>query len=556
MCTVLAIVMVKSPLDGVKYATSLCSECGVTVTRPANTRYFSPALAVVANVLRMMLLSGTDSLTGDRARVVCTLLTCMYDICVGINAAFSVQARSLSMLELGIGPEFSATVDGDGPVHSNGELTFISWNVYGIADSKSGAINSKRRELEEFLSPSSRQPDPARLVFVQETWLQDDDTLDIPGYVWHGRNRTKIVPGCQRGSGGIGVLVHDSIAPFARVVSTPSYGGTEGVMWLRVDHGRRRQHDMYCMLYLEQQRPQFPVDNDAVFDGIQSDWLRYSESAYNMFLVGDFNTRVGQLQEAPRGLGTRAGEAIAPSRQARELVARFRAMNAVILHGRLCRSVHTFSPSDGRSPSICDYVVGQSDRLDRVARCSVVETTLMASDHRPLSVTLNYTYGDTSAPATSGSRVRYRVSRLRDAETKRKFLLEVERELSPWMRQYHAAQPVMTAHSVEAAWNDWRCAFDRAATATLGKRKIQNSSRQSRIAEPWWTDELSSLLQRRRACSSRLRRTPNSLDEPARFVAAKGAYFDAKRALKQACKKARRAYQDSKLAAPKTMSNF
>ena len=67
MCTVLAIVMVKSPLDGVKYATSLCSECGVTVTRPANTRYFSPALADVANVLRMMLLSGTDSLTGDRA---------------------------------------------------------------------------------------------------------------------------------------------------------------------------------------------------------------------------------------------------------------------------------------------------------------------------------------------------------------------------------------------------------------------------------------------------------------------------------------------------------
>ena len=461
---------------------------------------------------------------------------------VFLHSCFRSGGRFLAPAERSVGPEFSCTVDGDGPGSARG-LTFISWNVYGLADSSNGAINSKRRELERFLR---QQASRVHLVLLQETWLQCDDEIHIPGYTWFGRNRANVDPGCPRGNGGVGVLVHDSIAPLARVISEPTYGGTEGVMWLRVDHGRRKQYDMFCLLYLEPQRPAFPVDHEAVFDGIQADWIRYSASAYNTFLVGDFNTRIGQLQETARGLGVRNGETIRADSKARRLVARLRVMKAAVLHGRLCPWRHTFAPSDARRPSVCDYVVSRDDRLGRVAECSIEDSTYLASDHRYLKVTLDYMYGTSAAVEPVVSHVRYRTSRLRDPAIRAQFCSLLGRELSGWACKYQSSSDGdISASHIESAWTDWRGALDRAATASIGKRKFRCGARAFRRAEPWWSAEIDQLLTHRRSCGANVR---HCFDRSSpRFAMLRQAYCDAKRALKKACKKARRAYQDTRL---------
>ena len=95
-----------------------------------------------------------------------------------------LYTRFFSDTERLIGPRFSCTVDGDGPPHGLGaNVTVGTWNVHGIADSISGEIDHKRHELSRWIDSCSRRPS---LLFVQETWLHADDTLDIDDYTWLG----------------------------------------------------------------------------------------------------------------------------------------------------------------------------------------------------------------------------------------------------------------------------------------------------------------------------------------------------------------------------------
>ena len=116
-----------------------------------------------------------------------------------------------------------------GPVNTK-NTRIGSWNVWGIAESKDGEINAKRRDLQHVLDESERRGERLDLLFVQETWLSGDDDLEIEGYHWLGRNRTKIDPDAPHDSGGSGVLVHDSIKHRVSILSKPTYGETEGVM--------------------------------------------------------------------------------------------------------------------------------------------------------------------------------------------------------------------------------------------------------------------------------------------------------------------------------------
>ena len=46
------------------------------------------------------------------------------------------------------------------------------------------------------------------------------------------------------------MLVHDSIKHRASILKQPTYGGTEGVMWVKLTHGNSTRYDVFCSLYL------------------------------------------------------------------------------------------------------------------------------------------------------------------------------------------------------------------------------------------------------------------------------------------------------------------
>ena len=123
-----------------------------------------------------------------------------------------------------------------------------------------GAVRRARDAQEPGQSLLDAAVSPADRVAValaislqfQETWFAGNDELEIDGYKWIGRNRTKVDPDAPRNSGGSGVLVHESISHLVSIIKKPTYGGTEGVIWIKVEHGRSNRFDVFCSLYLEQ----------------------------------------------------------------------------------------------------------------------------------------------------------------------------------------------------------------------------------------------------------------------------------------------------------------
>ena len=455
--------------------------------------------------------------------------------------------RALSASERLVGPQFSCTVDGDGPRGVGGaNVTFGTWNIHGIADSDDGEINHKRLELSQWIDACTNRPS---LLFVQETWLQADDTLDIDNYTWLGRNRTNISAGSPRGSGGVGLLVHDSIAARTRVISEPSYGGSEGVLWVRIDHASSAKFDIFCAVYLEWGRPSFPVDSAAVFDGILSDWPRHTNGAHAAFLLGDLNTRIGLLQETTRNVPARLGENVAPDTKARHLVRCMQAMDLVILNGRLSPHVPTFEHKGNRQTSVIDYVAVSGDQFGLVDQCRVIQPDGFDSDHACVLVTLRYSYDTNAGAPQSGRRqYRFRVSRLRDPETAATFATATRARLVDWCKA-HMGKQVTCRDDIDSLWNEWRDAITDVATQTIGKTRVRPCKSSAR--EPWWSPELTRLLHEKQTTLRRYNKVCHEHSghrTHAAIVNAKTVCDEAKNALKHACKIARRRFQDERLA--------
>ena len=468
----------------------------------------------------------------------------------------SSNQRKLTDRERHIGNEFSCTIDGDGP----SQMRIGTWNVWGIADSKDGDTNAKRKELQNFMDENEKKGQRYELMFIQETWFAGNDELEIDGYKWIGRNRTKVDPDAPRNSGGSGVLVHESISHLVSIIKKPTYGGTEGVIWIKVEHGRSNRFDVFCSLYLEQQRQRFKTDNQLIFEGIRNDWDKYTTSAFNAFIVGDFNTRVGKLQES-NTTGPRDGENIRPNAQARELVKRLEEMNAAIIHGRKCEWNYTYKPNDKRAlwdhESVCDYMVMKDNRFAHINECGIDDTSDIASDHNLLWIALDYHYEKATPRAryNSKSEFRYRTAQLRDPETLARFHGAVKREMSQW-RSGVQNNTHPTQDRIEEAWAGWRNAMKQAATTTIGTRRLRLNA-PARNFEPWWNPTLTALVKHRTEIRTQLVRarafSKSNPTRATRYAQLCHEHNVARKAVKDACRNARHAWQDTKLANVETL---
>ena len=65
-----------------------------------------------------------------------------------------------------------------------------------------------------------------------ETFLRGDEKLDIPGFSWIGHNRTVTDPRAQRGSGGVGFLIHQQVRDEYRIeILDKEY---EEILWIKL----------------------------------------------------------------------------------------------------------------------------------------------------------------------------------------------------------------------------------------------------------------------------------------------------------------------------------
>ena len=106
------------------------------------------------------------------------------------------------------------------------------------------------------------------IVCINESHLIDGrETIEVPGYIWHGYNRTNIDRTAIRGSGGVGILVKRTIAQHSRITILDST--CEGILWMRLQCKYNTDLTLLlCTCYLPPERSSRGDNAQAFYDAL------------------------------------------------------------------------------------------------------------------------------------------------------------------------------------------------------------------------------------------------------------------------------------------------
>jgi len=240
-----------------------------------------------------------------------------------------------------------------------------------------GESNLKLDELRRFLRDCASGGEKIAALALQETWLQDKDVIEVDGYRWYGRNRTRTEPDAPRGSGGVSWLViEEAVARAKVVVETPTFGDCEGLISVTIK--REATLRLVCA-YTEPQRKNFKIDVEVFVSGT------VDLCDENTILMWDSNIRVGTIQETTAAF-LRHGEATNSGRIAKHLIREVSALESgsLIVHGRLCPWNYTFEGSGRDARSVIDLCIMDLDKVHAAGVCG--HEVDIASDHRSIWV--------------------------------------------------------------------------------------------------------------------------------------------------------------------------
>lgn len=134
------------------------------------------------------------------------------------------------------------------------------------------------------------------MICLCETWLKENQQIAIPGYKWYGQNRSDLSRSAVRGSGGVGVLVSNTIGNQFKVTILDQH--FEGILWLSFVDRETNDGFYLAVCYLPPQGSSRGDCSQEFFDTLTSQIFLFGNDN-PICICGDFNARVGQLNECP-----------------------------------------------------------------------------------------------------------------------------------------------------------------------------------------------------------------------------------------------------------------
>lgn len=130
------------------------------------------------------------------------------------------------------------------------------------------------------------------LFCIQETWLQEQQCFNIPGYHFYRSDRKKHKR-ARRGSGGVVILFKNKLQHGLEKITSQS----SDILWARLDHtyfGLDRDIYLACC-YIPPHNS--PVHTDQNVFEILNEEIAHLSNMGDIMLVGDFNSRIGNQTE-------------------------------------------------------------------------------------------------------------------------------------------------------------------------------------------------------------------------------------------------------------------
>ena len=183
-------------------------------------------------------------------------------------------------------------------------------------------------------------------VFICETFLLEDQEINVPGYKWFRNNRKLVSKRACRGLGGVGILVRTNILEvFDVAVISEKF---EGILWIQLIQKSSTRNIGIRTCYLPPIGSSRGDQSVEFFDSIKA--LIIDNYHMDDFIIcGDFNTQCGNMDETSGLEGNpvpkRVAVDLSTNQLGKELIATLKALDLCILNGR-------FTPKDGSHTSI------------------------------------------------------------------------------------------------------------------------------------------------------------------------------------------------------------
>ena len=198
-----------------------------------------------------------------------------------------------------------------------------------------------------------------------ETFLKSSEIISIGGYKWFGNNRTSISKRAVRGSGGVGVLVKESMFDgFSVDIVDKNH---EDIIWIACTQISNPEKIVFiCVCYLLPAASSKGDKSHDVFDILRSQCLKYQDKG-EIMICGDFNARVGNLNDMSNDTLTNLPQRKNIDRKinshGKQLVDFLRDCNMITLNGRSTNGKDNFTVISTVGKSVVDYTIVQAEQF-------------------------------------------------------------------------------------------------------------------------------------------------------------------------------------------------
>ena len=352
---------------------------------------------------------------------------------------------------------------------------------------------------------------------ICETHLREPGVLEVGGYTWFGNNRTRLARNAPHGSGGVGVLIKNSIlAHFSVLILDKT---VEGILWLKLS--LKEVSDvklLLCVVYLPPANSSRGDSAQQCYDALTSQIYTYYSDESELIICGDFNGRIGDLQD------WNTDDSTLPPRKAIDsthnvfgecLVDFLRDLGLCVVNGRVTPTDDNYTCVSNRGRSVVDYFITPVSAINKFVRCSTSLITDISEqfdlvppsrnfpDHSLLScefalsefkAALNINNEETSS---EGSRVDNKTRRIYDVNNIPPDMFDNEEYNDPLLSVISKLQEKHDDPTIiNNAYSDIIDAIHNAMDNTLDYKdyKMRKSAPHNhRVSRPYWNNHLRTL---------------------------------------------------------------
>ncbi|XP_072028246.1 uncharacterized protein [Amphiura filiformis] len=348
-----------------------------------------------------------------------------------------------------------------------------------VAFNNVNRVKPKIYEITRFLNENN-----ISIMGVAETFLDNDECIQINGYKWVGKNRL------NKGGGGVGFLVSESVCITEDNLCNSQQDEYER-LWIEVKIGNDNVHIAVVYFPVQGTNPDLVNElyNQLLADVIQIENDNEGKDPH-ILIMGDFNGRIGDMIYGGDPVRNSNGELLLEFADHARL--------EIINCNRKCKGKITWF----RHPhsSCIDYFLSSHVTEDSIIDMLVDEERHLnlGSDHNMLITRHKFKFNSANKKSNENKRTNnhWNISKDQDWSSYQNALVNGFRNLNP-----------NDSQDVDSLWNNWKDNLINITSDVIGFKGNEKNNKQ------WWCKSIDDAIkERKQACKDHRRWSKHDSD--------------------------------------------